>query len=125
MNKKLLLEKIKIEDFIWIINFIIVFFALLSNQYEKDFIINNNKVSKNKYKKINIYILIVVFIIYSYFLYSRYQNLLNTNKNSRKQDIYNANLNFIASLLVVIATLIFIYTEINSDNISIDDLSLL
>ena len=71
MNKEELLKKIQIEDYIWIANFFIIIFALISNKYEKDYISNKNINSKKIYKTINICIFIILFIIYGYFAYGR------------------------------------------------------
>ncbi len=126
MNNNInLYRKIEIEDFIWIINLFIVIFALISNHYEKDYLKNHDRFSEKIYKTINIDILIVVFVIYSYFLYSRYQVCKELKNTSSKQEVLNANLNFLAALFVVIAALIYIYTEITSSNLKNDDLSLI
>lgn len=125
MNEIDLLKKIRIEDFIWIVNFFVVFFALMSNDYEENYIKTHNESSKNVYKTINTTILIVAFIIYAYFSYTRYQSLHELKNTSSKQEILNTNLNFIASLLVVIATLLFIYTEITGQTIEAEEITLI
>ena len=119
MNKDIneLLKRIRIEDFIWIINFFIIFFALMSNDYEENYIKTKDKKSWNIFHTINIDIFIVLFLINLYFLYLRTQNLQSLNNTSSKKEVLNANLNYIAAVLIVIGTLIYVYTEISGSNI--------
>lgn len=123
-NKEKLLKNIKIEDYIWIINAFIVVFALLSNNYERDYIINNNLKSKKIFKNINIGIFIVLFIIYLYFAFLRYDKAKHLNlQNKKEATIDEANL--VASILIVIASLIYLVDEILDSNISNENIDLL
>ena len=111
------LKQIRIEDYIWIINFFIIFFAFMSNDYEENYIKTKDKKSWNIFHTINIDIFIIIFLINVYFLYLRYQNLQSLNNTSSKEEVLNANLNYIAAVFIVIGTLIYIYTEITGSNI--------
>ncbi len=119
-----ILKKIDIEDFIWLINFFIVLFALASDNYERDFVINKNYKSQKIYKTINIGIFIVVFIIYAYFAYTRYLNIKNLKNTSSQKDVFIANLNLVAAILVIIGAGIYLYTEIIDDNVSQEGIDL-
>ena len=60
MNKVLkTLEEVRIEDWIWIIYLFLASFALIANFFEKDYLLNGNKVSKKAFKTINIAIFII------------------------------------------------------------------
>ena len=111
------LKRIRIEDFIWVINFFIILFAFMSNDYEENYIKTRNKESSRIFHTINIDIFIVIFLINVYFLYLRYQALQNLKNTSSKQEVLNANLNYLAAILIVIGTFIYIYTEMSSANI--------
>ena len=111
------LKRIRIEDFIWVINFFIIFFAFMSNDYEENYIKTRNKESSRIFHTINIDIFIVIFLINVYFLYLRYQALQSLKSTSTKQEVLNANLNYLAAFLIVIGTFIYIYTEMSSANI--------
>ena len=120
MNKDILLKKIKNEDYIWIINFIIVLLALLSNRIEEDYIINNNLNSQKIYKTINITILIVLFFIYGYLAYTRLENF-NKDKNiCPKKELIIDESNLIAAVLILIGAFIYLIDEI-MDEKKIDD----
>ncbi|MBE6161524.1 MAG: hypothetical protein E7158_04840 [Firmicutes bacterium] len=116
MNKKELLRKIQIEDYIWIINFFIIIFALLSNNYEKDYIISGNTNSKSKYKSINIGIFIVLFIIYSYFAFGRIKKVNNEKNTPFNKEILIDEANLVAALLILLGSFIYLVDEIIDNN---------
>lgn len=117
-NKEKELEELKIDDFIWVINLFIVIFALLSNYHEKKYILNNNKTDKDIYKTINIAILIVILLIYFYYVYKKQDALKNIKNTSSNKDVFIAQINYVASILILIATIIYLYTEIISNDIN-------
>lgn len=125
MNKNELLNKIKIEDYIWIINIFIVIFALISNYYEKDYIKNNTAESKKIYKTINIIILIILFFIYAYLAYSRAIKVANNKNTSFNKEVLIDEANFIAATLILIGALIYLIDEIIDTNINDLNLDLL
>jgi len=61
------LKLLKEEDFIWLIYYFIVTFALVANYFERNSILNNNKESLKNAQKITTTILVVAFFIYLYF----------------------------------------------------------
>ena len=63
-------EKIKetnIEDIIWLTYFFTIIANLYSNYLERDYIKNNNIRSRNLFRQINLYVLVIAFFIYLYF----------------------------------------------------------
>lgn len=112
-----LIKEIRVEDFIWVINFFIVLFALMSNDFQENYVKTHNKKSFNTFHTINIDIFIVIFLINVYFLHLRYKSLKALKPTATKQEILNTNLNYIAAILIVIGTFAYIYTEISGANI--------
>lgn len=123
MNKEEIEERLKqinIEDYIWLIYIGIIFFSWYSNYLERDFLINNNKHSKSKYRTIIISIFSVLVVVYYYFFKSSLENLKEikpTDREEKKQLVY---LSFIASLLILISGLIFLYIAIYDKDNSIE-----
>lgn len=101
------IKKIKIENIIWIFYFIIILLSYYSNYYEIDYFKNKNIISKEKYRKINIFIFSVLVIIYSYFEIDSISSFFDCNTSSDKSK-YD-KLVFIATSLVLISGLIFLY----------------
>ena len=116
MNKTLTgtLEELKIEDWIWIIYLFITIFALISNIFERDFIIYKNKLSQKAYKTINIAIFIIVFFIYFYFVLLTYKRLKSIDNKITYKDMIIKNANFIAACLFLIGGLLYLFTELIS-----------
>ena len=108
------LKSIKIEDYIWIIYIGIIILSYYSNTLEKDYLINNNEISKNEYRCIMITIFLVLIIVYFYFMVDAY--------NSYKKDPTNnlLYLSLIASILIFISGLIFLYIAIKDDKLGVE-----
>ena len=85
MNSKIenRLKEIKIENFIWIIYLGIIGLSYYSNYLEKDYFINNNTKSKEKYREVLIIIFSILLIIYIYFFYdsvSSFKDIIQESK---------------------------------------------
>ena len=118
LNKKL--KQLKIEDFIWLVYIGIIILSWYSNSLERDYYINNNIESKNKYRSIIIFIFFILLIVYSYFLIDSYNSIKELNiydSDKKKKLIY---LSFIAALLIFISGLIFLYIAINDNDLSVE-----
>ena len=114
------MKEIKIENYIWIIYLGIIFLSYYSNSLEKDYLVNNNYISKEKYRYIMIIIFSILVFIYYYFLYDSYQSIKNINLNnmSDKDKLYL--LSFIGSLLIFISGILFLYISIKDKDINIE-----
>ena len=114
-NTKKRLKQMEIENYIWIIYIIIIGLSYYGNYLEKDYFINKNINSKNKYQKINAFIFITLIIVYSYFENDALTSFNNKNK-STKQKEYDT-LILIASTMVLISGLIFLYIILDDKNL--------
>lgn len=116
-NTKEILNEIETENFIWIIYLLIIGLSFLANSFEKDYYINNNLESKDIYRMINIFIFSVVLIVYLYFFKGNFKVINELSVfDSYKKKRFN-ELNFIASALIVIAGVIFLYIAIYDENL--------
>lgn len=114
MNKERL-QKIEIENNIWIIYLGIIFLSFLANSYEKDYFISNNTSSKNTYRKLNIIIFIILVLVYSYFELDSLKSFFNTNKSMKQYKL--DNLSLLATTLVLISGIIFLYILIEDEDL--------
>ena len=105
------IKQIDMENHIWILYLFIIFLSFYSNSLEKDYFINKNTFSKEKYRKINIFIFSLLLIVYSYFENDSIKSVINTSNNPTKR--YYDNLVFIASTCILISGVIFLYIAIN------------
>lgn len=118
LNDKL--KQLKTEDFIWVIYIFIIFLSWYSNSLERKYFIYNDIESKEKYRKIMIFIFSILVIVYLYFLKDSYNDLQSLNfddSNKKKKLIY---LSFIASLLIAISGFIFLYIAVNDEDLNVE-----
>ena len=118
LNDKL--KELKIEDFIWFIYIFIILLSWYSNNLERKYYIYNDLESKEKYRKIIIFIFSILIIVYLYFLKDSYDDLQNLNSydsNKKKNLIF---LSFIASLLIVISGFIFLYIAVEDEDLNVE-----
>jgi len=113
------LKEIKIENYIWVIYLFIIILSFYSNELEKDYFINNNIKSKDKYRLINIVIFSILLVVYIYFFNDSYSNLKNINEydKAKKEKILLA---FLASLFVLISGIIFLYLAYEDKNLDVE-----
>lgn len=117
MNNNDVLKDIETENFIWIVYLFIIGISFIANNFEKDYFINGSLDSKNKYRIINIFVFTTALVIYFYFFFDNYKTIKNLDCNSSNEKIFFNNLNFIASILIVVAGCIFLYIAIYDKNL--------
>jgi len=114
------LKLLKEEDFIWLIYFFIVIFAIISNKYERNFLLTQNQNCSNKARKINSVILIIAFLIYLYFVVATIENFDLLKRNGSRKEVRVAFERLIANILFLVAGAIAIYADYDSSNIGTD-----
>ena len=114
------LKEIKTEEFIWIIYLGIIILSFYSNKLEKDYFIYKNNTSKENSRKIMIIIFSILILVYFYFLKDSYNSIkeLNINDSNKKKKLNY--LSFIASLLIFISGIIFLYIAYNDNDIDVE-----
>ena len=114
------IKQINIEDKIWIIYIGIIFLSWYSNSLEKNYFINNDLNSKNKYRKIIILIFSIIVIVYFYFLKSSIDDIKNLKQSDRERKKNLTYLSFIGSSLIAISGLIFLYIALMDEDINVE-----
>ena len=116
LNNKL--KELKIEEYIWIIYIGIIILSFYSNELERKYFIYNSEESKKKYHDTIIIIFTILVIIYFYFFYNSFDELKKNNYDNKKNKLLY--LSFIASLLILISGLIYLYIAIKDENIDVE-----
>lgn len=114
------LEQLKIEDFIWLIYIGIIILSWYSNYLERQYFVNNDFQSKEKYRRIIIIIFSVLIIVYLYFLKDSYYDIKNIGLYDSDKKIKLTFLSFMGSLLIAISGFIFLYIAIQDENIDVE-----
>lgn len=121
MNSKIedRLKEIKIENFIWLIYLGIIGLSYYSNYLEKDYFINNNIRSKEKYREILIIIFSVLLIVYIYFFYDSYSSLKDIEKYSKEKQ-KKMLLSFLGSTFILLSGIIFLYLAYIDNDLDVE-----
>ena len=114
------LKEIKIEDFIWVIYLGIILLSYISNGYEKNYILYGRENDKNKYRNIIIGIFSILLIVYTYFLIDSYSSVKNLNKNDTDKKKLLTVLSFIASMLIFISGIVFLYIAFSDEDLDVE-----
>ena len=114
------LKQIKIEDYVWLIYIGIIFLSWYSNNLERDYLINNNEISKEKYHNILVFIFFVLLIIYLYFFKGSLDDFLNLKFSDSEKKKELVSLAFIGMSLFVVGGIIFLYIALEDKNIDVE-----
>lgn len=118
MNERL--KEIDIENHIWVIYILIIMASWYSNKLEKDYFIYKNELYKEKYRQIIIKIFSVLLIVYFYFFKSSIDGIRELKDSNSLKKKQLTELSAIASLLIVISGLIFLYIAYKDTDISVE-----
>lgn len=119
-DKKDKIKQIDIENVIWLIYIGIIFLSWYSNYYEKKYYLTNDLESKKIYKDILTFVFFVLLIVYVYFTESSYKDLKKIKPTDTKEKQKLTTLSFIASSLVLISGIIFLYISIEDKNLDVE-----
>lgn len=123
MSKEELENKLKqldIEDFIWLIYIGIIIMSWYSNSLERDYFVNNNETSKIKYRNIIIIIFSVLVAVYIYFFKDSLDDVKNLKPTDTKKKRNLISISFIASTLILISGLMFLYIAIEDEDLNVE-----
>ena len=109
-------QELRIDEWIWVTFIILSVLNIFGDECEKDFCLKHD-INKDKLaKKIFTFTVFVSLLIYSYLAYQRYSNLQakwNTNQNT-----FLDEMRFFGSILVVVASFIFLYYQLETTSAS-------
>ena len=114
------LRELNTEDFIWVIYLGIIIFSYVANHEERKYFLTKDKNAKENYRTIMIFIFVTLIIIYLYFLKDSLASLKNLKDNASDKEKYLNYLSFIASLLIFISGIIFLYIAISDEDINVE-----
>jgi len=123
MNIGVQLQRLKTEDLIWVIYLFIAIAAIISDQYERNFILTKNYQSQKKFKMINITIFIVALFIYVYFVLIHYEDIHALKRDAAKKEVLNRHIALISALLFLVGGVLALSVELTSDT-PLDDVGL-
>lgn len=114
------LKQLKIEDFIWIIYLGIIFLSYYSNSLERKYFILSDMECKEKYRKIMMIIFTILLFVYFYFLKDSYDSIKDLNRFDSEKKKRLVYLSFLASVLIFISGLLFLYISISDTDLNVE-----
>lgn len=111
-EKEELLEKIKIENWIWILYLFLIGFSFYSNYLETQYIKTNDIEAKEEYRKSVIIIFSIALLVYLYFFEDNLKDVAHLTPFDNPKKIFLNKANLLASTLIVIAGCIFLFIAI-------------
>lgn len=112
MNIGIKLNRLKQENFIWIVYAFIVLAALYSNHLEEDYYVKHNSSAFYKQKAINVTVLTIAFFIYLYFVLIITDDLTHMEQNLRNKDYLITLAKLVGAILFLIGGAIQVVSEI-------------
>lgn len=116
MNIGVRLQRLNNEDMIWIVYLFIAIAAIISDKFEREFILNKNPIANKKFHTINIIVLTVALFIYIYFVFINYDDVNTLKREATKKEVILNHASLIASLLFLVGGIITLFVEINRAN---------
>ena len=117
LDKSEILKEIEIENYIWIVYLGLIIFSFWSNNEERKYIIFGDISAKENYRKSLVLVFSIASIIYFYFFYSSYRSYKNLDKNDTDSKKYFTVINLIATTLVLIAGILFLFIAIEDEEL--------
>ena len=113
MNDSLYREirRLNFEDLLWVIFIFLSIMNIVSNKFQKEYVISNNQYYEDRANSISICVLTILVIIYLYFFLRNY-NMYNNKDNPQNEDLVKV----IGSFLFIIGTLCLLYFQVNSND---------
>ena len=105
------IRRLNFEDILWGIFIILSILNIVSNNYQKKYVITEYQIYEDKANNISIFVLTILVFVYLYF-FNRNYNMYNNKINFIK--IYSIKL--MRSFFFVIGALCLLYFQVNSDD---------
>ncbi len=116
MNNYDQIKELVIDEWIWVIFIILSVLNIFGDEFEKDFYQENDNFKDQNAKNIFTFTVFISFLIYCYILYQRY----NKTKlfHLQNKDTTICDFRCLGSILVVIASIIFLCCQLKEKNAS-------
>ena len=109
MNVDYEIESLKIDEVIWVVFIFLSIINIFGDECKKEYYVNDNTEREELAKKIFLFTLFISFIVYIYISYIKYKRLRYCYDNNL--DCSCARARFFGSVMVVIASGIFLYCQ--------------
>lgn len=116
-NKEEVLKTIQTENYIWIVYLVLIGLSFLANKEEVKYFLYDDLNAKKNYRTLLIIIFSIALIIYYYFFKSGLEEYRNIKPNDTSSKKFFETINFIATVLVLISGIIFLFIAIFDEHV--------
>lgn len=116
-NNEKRIEEIDRENIILVIFVGVIVLAYIANEIEKEYFRYGNESDKKNYYYVQNALFIIVVILNAYYVYNSYRVISNLSVDMSENSIRYAYLEFIASILALVAGLILLYISLTDTNL--------
>lgn len=113
MNNYDRIKETKIEDYIFIIYYVIITLSLYSNKIEREYLCSGDLSKKEEYRILLFIIFGIAFLVYLYYFVSGLDDLSHDDNKLNR-------LALLASFLVLISGCIYLYIIFNDNDLSVE-----
>ena len=106
------IDRLDFEDLLWVIFVFLSIMNIISNYYQKEFVVTNCQYYEDKANNISIVVLSILVFVYLYFFLRNYNMYNDKGNNVTKEDFVKV----IGSLLFVIGAICLLYFQISGDD---------
>lgn len=108
----------RIEDFIFIIYYLIITLSLYSNKIEREYLYSGDSNDRDRYRILLYIIFGIAFLVYLYYTIDSYNTLCEIDTDDDNRKLYE--LSFLASFLVLISGFIYLYIISNDEDARVE-----
>ena len=105
------IKRLNFEDILWIIFIFLSIMNIVSNNFQKDYVVSGVEYFEDRAKNISIFVLTILVFVYLYFFVRNY-NMYNNKDYPTNEDLIKV----MGSLFFIIGTICLLYFQINSND---------
>lgn len=105
-------KRLNFENILWIIFVFLSIMNIVSNNFQKDYVVSNDQYYEDKAKKISIFVLTVLLFVYLYFFIRNYNMYNSKGMDASREDFIKV----MGSVFFILATLCLLYFQVKSED---------
>ena len=106
------IKRLNFEDILWVIFICLSIMNIVSNNFQKEYVISNEQYYEDRAGNISIFVLTILLLVYLYFFIRNYNMYKNKGLDATQIDFIKV----IGSIFFMLGTLCLLYFQVHSDD---------
>ena len=106
------IKRLNFEDILWVIFIFLSIMNIVSNNFQKEYVISNEQYYEDRAGNISIFVLTILLLVYLYFFIRNYNMYKNKGLDATQIDFIKV----IGSIFFILGTLCLLYFQVHSDD---------